>query len=37
MTYRPEPGFSQDRAPKVGVLLVNLGTPEAPTKPAVRR
>jgi len=37
MTYRPEPGFSHDRAPKVGVLLVNLGTPEAPTKPAVRR
>ena len=29
--------FSHDRAPKVGVLLVNLGTPDAPTAPAVRR
>ena len=24
-------------APKVGVLLINLGTPDAPTAPAVRR
>ena len=37
MSYRPEPAFAHDRAPKVGVLLVNLGTPDAPTTPAVRR
>src|SRR5439155_613518 len=35
--YRPEPPFAHDRAPKIGVLLVNLGTPEAPTTVAVRR
>jgi ferrochelatase len=29
--------FSHDRAPRIGVLLVNLGTPEAPTPGAVRR
>jgi ferrochelatase len=34
---RPEPPFAHDRAPKVGVLLVNLGTPDAPTPAAVRR
>ena len=27
----PEPPFAHDRAPRVGVLLVNLGTPDAPT------
>ena len=32
-----EPPFAHDRAPKVGVLLVNLGTPDAPTAAAVRR
>jgi ferrochelatase len=37
MAYRPEPPFAHDRVPKVGVLLVNLGTPDAPTTPAVRR
>ena len=37
MSYRPEPAFAHDRTPKVGVLLVNLGTPDAPTTPAVRR
>jgi protoporphyrin/coproporphyrin ferrochelatase len=37
MRYRPEPPFAHDRVPKVGVLLINLGTPEAPTAPAVRR
>ena len=36
-SLRPEPAFTHDRAPRVGVLLVNLGTPEAPTAPAVRR
>ncbi|MET0346569.1 MAG: ferrochelatase, partial [Casimicrobiaceae bacterium] len=34
--YRPEPPFAHDRAPKIGVLLVNLGTPDAPTPGAVR-
>jgi ferrochelatase len=34
---RPEPPFAHDRMPKVGVLLVNLGTPDAPTPDAVRR
>jgi ferrochelatase len=29
--------FPHDREPKLGVLLVNLGTPDAPTAPAVRR
>jgi ferrochelatase len=37
MRYAAEPRFSHDRAPKVGVLLVNLGTPDAPTPAAVRR
>jgi ferrochelatase len=34
---RPEPAFAHDRTPRVGVLLVNLGTPDAPTAAAVRR
>ena len=29
--YRPEPPFAHDRAARLGVLLVNLGTPDAPT------
>ena len=37
MQYRPEPPFAHDRMPRVGVLLVNLGTPDAPTPAAVRR
>ena len=37
MAYRPEPAFAHDRTAKVGVLLVNLGTPDAPTASAVRR
>jgi protoporphyrin/coproporphyrin ferrochelatase len=37
LPYRPEPPFAHDRAPKLGVLLVNLGTPDAPTPAAVRR
>ncbi|HET9670595.1 MAG TPA: ferrochelatase [Casimicrobiaceae bacterium] len=36
MSYRPEPPFAHDRVAKVGVLIVNLGTPEAPTPAAVR-
>lgn len=35
--YLPEPPFSHDRAARLGVLLINLGTPEAPTAAAVRR
>jgi len=33
----PEPRHSHDAAQKTAVLLINLGTPEAPTAPAVRR
>ena len=35
--YRSEPAFAHDRVPKIGVLLVNLGTPDAPTPAAVRK
>jgi ferrochelatase len=35
--FHPEPPFEHDRATNVGVLLVNLGTPDAPTSAAVRR
>ena len=31
------PAFAHDRATRLGVLLVNLGTPDAPTAAAVRR
>ena len=34
--YEPEPTFTHERVPKIGVLIVNLGTPEAPTPSAVR-
>jgi protoporphyrin/coproporphyrin ferrochelatase len=37
MALLPEPVFVHDRAARVGVLLVNLGTPDAPTTAAVRR
>ena len=37
MAFRPEPAFAHDRAAKAGVLLVNLGTPDAPTPSALRR
>lgn len=36
MRYLPEPKFSPDMVPKIGVLLVNLGTPNAPTPTAVK-
>ncbi|OZB58753.1 MAG: ferrochelatase, partial [Lysobacterales bacterium 13-68-4] len=29
-------GYAHDQPPKAGVLLVNLGTPEAPTAAALR-
>jgi ferrochelatase len=35
--YAPEPPFSHGSPPKTGVLLINLGTPEAPTAAALRR
>lgn len=37
MSFRPEPPFDHGAAPVTGVLLVNLGTPEAPTAAATRR
>jgi len=37
MKYQNEPDFRHDRPESLGVLLVNLGTPDAPTVPAVRR
>lgn len=37
MSFVAEPLFAHDRAARLGVLLVNLGTPDAPTTPAVRR
>ncbi len=36
-TVRPEPPFAHDQPTRAGVLLINLGTPDAPTAPAVRR
>jgi ferrochelatase len=37
MTYRPEPEHRHGSAARTAVLLVNLGTPDAPTAPALRR
>jgi ferrochelatase len=37
MKYIGQPEFSHQQAPKVGVLITNLGTPEAPTAPALRK
>ncbi|MCC6379124.1 MAG: ferrochelatase [Burkholderiales bacterium] len=37
MGFAPEPPHAHDAAAKLGVLLVNLGTPAAPTTAAVRR
>lgn len=35
--YHPEPAYTHGIAAQTAVLLVNLGTPEAPTAPATRR
>ncbi len=35
--FRPEPAFDHGSAARDGILLVNLGTPAAPTASAVRR
>lgn len=37
MSFRPEPSHTHGTLPKTAVVLVNLGTPDAPTAPAVRR
>jgi ferrochelatase len=37
MTLRPEPAWRHGSAPRTAVLLVNLGTPDEPTAPALRR
>jgi ferrochelatase len=37
MASRPEPPYTHGSAPKTAVLLCNLGTPDAPTAPALRR
>ncbi|TBO32406.1 ferrochelatase [Aquabacterium lacunae] len=37
MRFDKEPSFDHARRPTTGVLIVNLGTPEAPTAPALRR
>ncbi len=37
MSFRAEPAYTHGRPARVGVLLVNLGTPDAPTPAAVRR
>lgn len=36
MTYRGSPAFTHAQADKIGVLLTNLGTPDAPTKKALK-
>jgi ferrochelatase len=35
--FAPEPAYSHGQAERTAVLLCNLGTPDAPTAPAVRR
>jgi ferrochelatase len=35
--YAPEPAHTHGSPRRTGILLVNLGTPEAPTAPALRR
>ncbi|MBI3141139.1 MAG: ferrochelatase [Rhodocyclales bacterium] len=37
MNYSPEPPHRHGAAPRTAILLANLGTPEAPTKAALRR
>ena len=37
MAFRNEPPFAHGTVPKTAVVLVNLGTPDAPTTAAVRR
>jgi protoporphyrin/coproporphyrin ferrochelatase len=37
MPFLPEPTFAHGTSEKTAVLLINLGTPDAPTTPALRR
>ena len=37
MSYRPEPAFRHGQAERTALLLVNLGTPDEATAPALRR
>lgn len=37
MRYRNSDSFRHEQADKIGVLITNLGTPDAPTKPALKR
>jgi len=37
MPYQPEPAYTHGTPEKTGILLINLGTPDAPTTEAVRR
>ena len=37
MSFRPEPAYQHGQPERTAVLLVNLGTPDAPTAPALRR
>jgi ferrochelatase len=37
VSFRPEPAHRHGGAARVAVLLVNLGTPDAPTPAALRR
>lgn len=37
MTYLTEPPFTHGTLARTGILLINLGTPEAPTAPALKR
>jgi ferrochelatase len=37
MTFRPEPAHRHGQPARTAVLLVNLGTPDEPTAPALRR
>ena len=37
MNFRIEPAYSHGQPARTAVLLVNLGTPDEPTAPALRR
>ncbi len=37
MSFKPEPAFAHGTAPRIAILLCNLGTPDAPTAPGLRR
>ena len=37
MSFAPEPGYCHGQPARTAVLLVNLGTPDEPTAPALRR